>query len=137
MIQKFLPTSPLHSTMSYEVYRRKGSSDADFHLIADMYERVMREDKVLCTNAQKNLERGVFINGLLHPKYEKAPLFFQKTAREVVTRHFEAEKREGRDIWPARHGVKGTGKAVSERDEEICQGVKCGSDGRVDEAMEW
>ncbi|KAF2688180.1 ISP domain-containing protein [Lentithecium fluviatile CBS 122367] len=133
MVQKFLPTSPLHSTMSYEIYRRRGSSDVDFHLIADMYERVMREDKVLCTNAQKNLERGVFINGLLHPKYEKAPLFFQKTAREVVMQHFEAEKREGREIWPARQrSEKGT---VSERDEEVCGGL--GKECRVDEAIEW
>jgi hypothetical protein len=137
MIQKFLPTSPLHSTMAYEVYRRNGSSEADFHLIADMYERVMREDKVLCTNAQKNLERGVFVNGLLHPKYEKAPLFFQRTVREVVTEHYEKEKQAGKEIWPARHRVVGAGEKGSERDEEICAGIKACKDGRVDEAMEW
>jgi hypothetical protein len=120
--------------MSYEIYRNKSSSDADFHLIADMYERVMREDKVLCTNAQKNLERGVFVNGLLHPKYEKAPLFFQKTAREVVMQHLEREKKEGKEIWPAKQKVGGKGKEGSERDEEVCEGLACG---RVDEGLAW
>jgi hypothetical protein len=78
--------------MSYEIYRNKASSDEEFHLIADMYERVMREDKVLCDAAQRNLDRGVFVNGQLHPKYEKAPLFFQGTVRSVVTEHWEREK---------------------------------------------
>jgi hypothetical protein len=49
MIQHFLPLTPTTSKMSYEIYRNTSpaSSDADFHLIADMYERVMREDKEL------------------------------------------------------------------------------------------
>lgn len=127
--------------MSYEIYRHRTASDADFHRIADMYERVMREDKVLCTRAQENLQRGVFVNGLLHPKYEKAPLFFQKTAREVVQRHFKQEKEAGREIWPAKTRVVGTGEKGSREDEEICSGVACmgldGKDGRVDEAMDW
>lgn len=87
MIQKFLPSSPHSSKMAYEVYRNRKSSEEDFGRISDMYARVMQEDKVLCNNAQKNLERGVFINGQLHPKYEKAPLFFQQTVREVIIEH--------------------------------------------------
>jgi hypothetical protein len=126
MIQKFLPTSPTTSTMSYEIYRNTSSSDAEFHLIADMYERVMREDKVLCDAAQKNLDRGVFVNGQLHPKYEKAPLFFQKTVREVVTQHWEREKEAGSEIWPAKRGM-GENVEVSEEDERICAGIECAS----------
>ena len=61
----------------------------------------MREDKVLCNNAQVNLNRGVFNSGLLHPKYEKAPLFFQQNVREAVTAHWKREKTEGGEIWPA------------------------------------
>lgn len=140
MVQKFLPTSPSHSTMSYEIYRHRSASDEDFHRIADMYERVMREDKVLCTRAQENLEGGVFVNGLLHPKFEKAPLFFQSTVREVVQAHWEEEKRAGKEIWLAKSRVVGTGEERSEMDEDICSGIACkggGKDGRVDEAMEW
>jgi hypothetical protein len=134
MVQKFLPTSPTTSTMSYEIYRNKHSTSADFHLIADMYERVMREDKVLCTNAQKNLERGVFVNGQLHPKYEKAPLFFQATTREVVMAHAELEKREGGEIWPAKQKM-GEDTGVSDKDEEFCKGLSCGE--KRDSVLAW
>ncbi|KAF3046330.1 Choline monooxygenase [Didymella heteroderae] len=102
MIQKFLPHSPSTSTSHYEVFKAKTSTDEEFHLIADMYERVMREDKVLCSNAQANLNRGVFKAGLLHPKYEKAPIFFQQNCREVVKEHWKREKREGRQVHPAK-----------------------------------
>lgn len=126
MVQKFLPSSATTSKMAYEIYRNKKSSDADFKFISEMYERVMREDKVLCDNAQKNLERGVFVNGQLHPKYEKAPLFFQSTVREVITEHYNREKKEGREIWPARQQLPGNAE-VSNQDEEICAGISCGS----------
>lgn len=126
MIQKFLPRSANSSKMAYEIYRNKNSGDEDFHAISDMYERVMREDKVLCDNAQKNLDRNVFINGELHPKFEKAPLFFQKTAREVITEHFEREKAEGGEIWPAKQKVS-CNSQVSEKDEEICASLSCGA----------
>ena len=135
MIQKFHPLGPSETNVTYEVYKNKHSSDEDFHIISDMYERVMREDKVLCDAAQKNLNRGVFVNGQLHPKWEKAPLFFQKTVREVITEHFQREKREGKEIWPARQKVVGN-VGVSEEDEEICSGIACASEARK-EVLAW
>ena len=110
--------------MSYEVYRNRNSSDEDFHLIADMYERVMREDKVLCDNAQKNLDRKVFSHGQMHPVYEKAPLFFQSTVRDVIAEHFDKEKEAGAQIWPARRKPC---DSQGEKDEEIASalGVGC------------
>ena len=102
MIQKFLPHSPGTSTSHYEIFKAKTSTKEEFHLIADMYETVMREDKVLCNNAQANLNRGVFSAGLLHPRYEKAPIYLQKICREAVNKHWRIEKEEGRKIYPAR-----------------------------------
>jgi hypothetical protein len=122
MVQKFLPSGPLKSTMNYEIYRNKHSSEEDFHLISSMYARVMAEDKVLCDQAQKNLNVGVFVNGQLHPKYEKAPLFFQETVREQA---------EGKQIWPARRDVE---DEVSRHDIEICEGISCGE---KKEALVW
>lgn len=101
MIQKFLPRSPRASTCHYEVFKARTSSDTEFHRIADMYERVMREDKALCESAQKNLDRGVFTAGLLHPRYEKAPIFFQQNCREVVNQHRTREKQERKTVHPA------------------------------------
>jgi len=71
MIQKFMPSSATHTKVHYEVYRNKDSSEEDFRTIADTYARVMKEDKALCDRAQANLNAGVFINGELHPRWEK------------------------------------------------------------------
>lgn len=125
MIQKFLPSGPRSSKMAYEVYRNRNSAEEDFKLISDMYARVMREDKVLCNNAQKNLDRGVFINGQLHPKYEKAPLFFQKSVREAITEHYDKEKSEGKEIWPAKRKLPGNSE-ISDKDEIMCADISCG-----------
>jgi hypothetical protein len=119
--------------MAYEIYRNKNSSDTDFKLISEMYARVMREDKVLCNNAQKNLDRNVFINGQLHPKYEKAPLFFQSTVRDAITKHFDLEKSEGKEIWPAKRKLPCSAQ-VSEKDEEICAALSCGAH---DDGLSW
>ncbi|KAF2011182.1 ISP domain-containing protein [Aaosphaeria arxii CBS 175.79] len=129
MIQKFMPKGPQQSIMAYEVYRNKNSSDEDFHLIADMYARVMGEDKVLCDKAQKNLDRGVFVNGQLHPQFEKAPLFFQNTVRAVITEHFNKEKAAGHEINAAK-SVQ-TDSKETESDEAICAGIACGTQKEV------
>ena len=139
MVQKFLPRGPNASKMAYEIYRNRNSAEEDFRLINDMYERVMGEDKVLCNNQQKNLDRGVFVNGQLHPKYEKAPLFFQQTVREVITEHYNREKAAGGKVYPARQQLPSNAQ-VSEMDEKICADVCCGSQegcGAQQEIMAW
>ena len=116
--------------MAYEIYKNRNSSGEEFHLMSDMYERVMREDKVLCTNAQKNLDRNVFTAGELHPKFEKAPLFFQSTVREVIREHFDREKVHG-EIWPAKHKLP-CKREVNDEDEKLCSSLECGGD-----ALSW
>ncbi|GAB1199276.1 hypothetical protein APSETT444_008622 [Aspergillus pseudonomiae] len=100
-MQRFVPTSPTTCAMRYEVYRNKNSSEEDFQLINEMYKRIMSEDKYLCTEAQKNIGRGVFVNGLLHPRMEKGPLYFQSVVRDLLYEHFDREKDAGKQIWPA------------------------------------
>ena len=100
-MQRFTPISPTKSVMRYEVYRNKYSSDEDFNTISDMYKRIMSEDKYLCVNTQKNMNVGVFVNGLLHPEMEKGPLHFQSTVRDVVKAHRQKEEAAGHEIWPA------------------------------------
>ena len=125
MVQKFLPNGPKKSSMHYEIYRNKNSAEEDFKAIADMYARVMAEDKVLCDRAQQNLNTGVFINGQLHSKFEKAPIFFQNTVREIITEHFKREKEAGAEVWPARQKLPDNAQ-VSQEDMEICNGLACG-----------
>lgn len=124
-IQRFVPSAPGKSTMRYEVYRNKTSSDEDFDLISSMYRRIMSEDKELCTRAQLNITRGVFVNGELHPEKEKGPLFFQKSVRELVTAHYAREQAAGEEIWPARQRLPQEGAEVSEKDVGFCAAVDC------------
>lgn len=118
--------------MRYEVYRNKSSSDENFKVIDDMYKRIMSEDKYLCSNAQKNINAGVFVNGEMHPEMEKGPLYFQKKVREVVTGHFEKEQRAGTEIWPAQQQVPKTATA-SQSDSNFCSAVDCCRKGKIDE----
>ncbi|KAJ9604732.1 hypothetical protein H2200_010846 [Cladophialophora chaetospira] len=120
---------PSSSSMHYQIFRNKTSSEEDFQLIAQMYARIVSEDKVLCELAQKNLNARIFINGELHPRLEKGPLYFQAVAREVVRSHYEREKVAKREIWPARRALpNGAGAVVSREDEELCEGLACRTD---------
>lgn len=125
-MQRFVPRGPHSSSMRYEVYRNKNSSDADFQYINQMYKRIMSEDKALCDLTQKNLNAGVFVNGEMHPRMEKGPLHFQKLVREAVTEHHKREQMLKREIWPARQQLPNTeGGLVSEKDVEFCSGLAC------------
>lgn len=133
-MQRFVPSGPGKSTMRYEVYRNKNSGDEDFNTISDMYKRIMSEDKYLCEKAQKNVNAGVFVNGLLHPEMEKGPLFFQKRVREVVTEHWNREQKANSEIHPAKQQVPQS-NAVAQSDLQLCSKVDCCSrgTGKMDE----
>lgn len=111
--------------MKYEVYRNRNSCDDDFEFIDALYKRVMSEDKVLCANAQKNLNTGVFVNGEMHPKMEKGPLFFQKTVRDLLQAHHEREIDEGQEIWPACQSLPSKASG-SQNDISFCLAVNRG-----------
>ena len=110
--------------MKYEVYRNKNSSHEDFELIDGMYKRIMSEDKVLCANAQKNLNTGVFINGEMHPSMEQGPLYFQKLVREVLQQHHKREREADSEIWPAKQTLPNAAVAA-EQDRQFCSAVDC------------
>jgi hypothetical protein len=119
--------------MQYEVYRNKSSSDEDFEQVNQMYKRIMSEDKYLCQNAQRNIEAGVFVNGEMHPRMEKGPLYFQKLLRESLQEHHEREKLAKHEIWPARQRMPSSA-FVSQEDIEFCSGLACQSN---NEALAW
>jgi hypothetical protein len=130
-MQKFMPNSATQSTIYYEVYRNKHSSEEDFQKINQMYKRIMTEDKQLCNLAQKNLNAGVFVNGELHPHMEKGPLYFQKMCRDIVTDWHKREKLAKQELWPARQEPNA---GVSQDDVDFCNGLSCSSS---NEALVW
>jgi hypothetical protein len=124
MLQRFLPHGPTSSSMHYQIFRNKNLSEAEFQLIAKMYNRIVAEDKVFCELAQKNLNARIFVNGELHPRLEKDPLYFQKVARETIRTHYEREKAAKMEIWPARQNLPGNA-TISREDEELCSDLSC------------
>ncbi|KAI6783464.1 uncharacterized protein J7T54_005493 [Emericellopsis cladophorae] len=124
MIQRFVPSGPNNSVMRYEVFRNKNSTDEDFELITSMYKRIMSEDKYLCANAQKNLNKGVFVNGEMHPRMEKGPLYFQRLVREHMVAHHKREQDAGREIWPSRQQIPSSATA-SNNDMKLCSSLEC------------
>lgn len=124
--QRFIPSGPQTTTIRYEVYRCKNATDEQFKLVDTMYKRVMNEDKVLCAAQQRNLNSGVFVNGELHPKMEKGPLYFQKLVREALTGHHGREQAAKQEIWPARQQMP-YNAVVSTKDIEFCSGLACSS----------
>jgi len=129
MIQRFVPHGPTSSTMLYEVYRNKNSSEEEFDLVNQIYKRIMSEDKDLCARAQKNLGAGVFINGEMHPRMEMGPLYFQRQVRKLVTDHWAREKKEGAEYWPARQRLVDqkidVRTGITGEDIEFCKGLAC------------
>ena len=112
--------------MHYQIFRNKDSTEEQFRLIADLYNKVVGEDKVLCELAQRNLNAEIFVNGEMHPRLEKGPLYFQKVNRTVIREHFDREKAAGREIWPARQQLP-SGAVTSNEDVELCSSLSCQS----------
>ncbi|KAJ9604962.1 hypothetical protein H2200_010351 [Cladophialophora chaetospira] len=125
--QRFVPIGPGKTLMQYEVYRNTTSPLEAFQNIDAIYKRVMKEDKFLCDLTQRNLLSGVFINGEMHPRMEKGPLYFQKRCREVVQEHWKKETAEKSEIWPARQRLPANdGKTmITGKDLEFCSGLAC------------
>lgn len=133
MVQRFVPTGPNHTKMQYQFFRNKHSSDDDFNFVVSIYKRVMTEDKELCEKAQKNLSAGVFVNGELHPTFEKGPLFFQKCVRETIEEHRAREVDLNMEISPARRMPTNNAEQTKE-DIAFCQGLSCSE---VNKELQW
>lgn len=128
MLQRFLPDGPKRSTMHYQIFRNKHSTQEQFQLISQLYNKVVGEDKVLCELAQKNLNAEVFVSGEMHPRLEKGPLFFQRVARKIIREHYEREKAAKKEIWPARQQLPSSA-VLNNEDTELCSGLSCTTNG--------
>ncbi|KAF3392483.1 Choline monooxygenase [Penicillium rolfsii] len=119
IMHQFVPTSATTSSMRYEVYRKRDSSDEDFEKIISVLKRLASEDKDLCENAQKNLNSGVFVSGELHPRLEQGSLHLQNVVRELVTDFHKREEAAGHEIWPSRQILPSEDK-TSQDDIDFC-----------------
>lgn len=123
MLQRFLPISAHKSKMHYQIFRHKDANQEYFDKLNILYKQVMDEDKGLASGVQRNMERGQFVNGQMHPQIEGPVVHQQAKAREAVKEHAAIEKRVGHQIWPASQTPPSD--TVSKEDEEFCAGLSC------------
>lgn len=109
--------------MHYQIFRHKNAKPELFDKVNVLYKQVMSEDKGLAAGVQKNMERGLFVNGLMHPRVESAVLHQQARLREMLKEHVEKEKAAGRQLWPAAQ-VSSTDQ-TSKDDEDLCASLAC------------
>ncbi|OQE28140.1 hypothetical protein PENFLA_c005G06685 [Penicillium flavigenum] len=125
-IMRVIPISASQTKMEYEVYRHEEAKDEEFTEITTCFRQILKEDKDLCTGAQKNLNGGIFLNGELHPRAEKGPIFFQELTRNAVKSHREREEELGAEIWPAT--PKQVAGDKTQEDIDLCNSLECAGD---------
>lgn len=117
-LMRSVPTSATTTRQEYDVYKlhnTPGSATPEsYDRMVKFYRKVVDEDFELCEQVQKNLARGVFASGLLHPFHEEGVHAFQGMVVSALNQHLEAEDVVGREIWAARptyarQGTDGSG----------------------------
>lgn len=90
----------------------KKGTDQEFEEYFKFVRQVAIEDFELCEKAQKNLEAGVYAEGILNPNKENGVSFYQSRVKEAVYRQFEEEKREKEEKGRGEGEVKETMRLV-------------------------
>lgn len=86
-----LPTpKPGVTRMEFDYYFR--GTDEEFEEYFKFVRQVAIEDYELCEKAQKNLEMGIYTEGILNPVKENGVVGYQGRVRELVREQFDLEK---------------------------------------------
>jgi phenylpropionate dioxygenase-like ring-hydroxylating dioxygenase large terminal subunit len=108
-LMRSIPTSATTTRQEYDVYRLTtphATPEAHARMTA-FYRKVVDEDFTLCEAVQKNIERGIFQNGQLHPFHEEGVMAFQNMVLDVLKEQVQLEKEAGRELWAAKPGFDG------------------------------
>ncbi len=118
-LMRSIPTSSTTTRQEYDVYRLNtphATPEAHARMTA-FYKNVVDEDFGLCEGVQRNLERGVFERGPLHPFYEEGAVAFQRMVVDMLREQVALEEGVGREVWASRPVEKGFGKKRVAGDE--------------------
>ncbi|KIX02666.1 uncharacterized protein Z518_08608 [Rhinocladiella mackenziei CBS 650.93] len=103
-LMRSIPTSATTTRQEYDVYKLntpQATPDAHERMIR-FYKKVVDEDFELCEQVQRNLERGVFESGPLHPFHEEGVRAFQDMVLTVLKEQVSKEETEGKEIGAAK-----------------------------------
>lgn len=132
---RVLPITSKRTILQYDIYTKKGSTDAQKKEFVDFLQQVELEDFNLCESTQKNLNNGIYTTGYLHPTKEKGVLYYQGLVRDMVKKHYALEEEAGHIINPAALSTKQSDEA--EELEKICAGIECKGSNPKDGELQW
>lgn len=103
-LMRSIPTSPTTTRQEYDVYKlNTPHATMEAHeRMTKFYRKVVDEDFELCEKVQRNLERGVFEMGPLHPFHEEGVKAFQGMLIQILREHVACESLAGHEIWAAK-----------------------------------
>jgi hypothetical protein len=86
--------------------------------MVDFYQQVTAEDVDVCDLVQRNVARGVYVRGPLHPFHEEGVKAFQAMVKDALLKHAEVERKIGREVCSAERGEDAFGGG-----DEECEGL--------------
>jgi phenylpropionate dioxygenase-like ring-hydroxylating dioxygenase large terminal subunit len=100
-LMRSVPTSATTTRQEYDVYKLNTphANPQAHERMTNFYRKVVDEDFDLCENVQKNLERGIFETGPLHPFHEEGVHAFQDMVLSALREHVQAEEYAGEELW--------------------------------------
>ncbi|KZT54421.1 ISP domain-containing protein [Calocera cornea HHB12733] len=96
-------TAPIdagHTKIAMEYYVDPDLSEQEKDDFVESFSEVFWEDCALCTQAQMNLDAGVYERGVLHPSVESGVAALQAQTRRLVLEHAALEESLGHEVNP-------------------------------------
>ncbi|KAK5274039.1 hypothetical protein LTR99_000705 [Exophiala xenobiotica] len=99
-LMRSVPTSATTTRQEYDVYKLNTphANPQAHERMTTFYRKVVDEDFDLCEMVQKNLERGIFETGSLHPFHEEGVHAFQNMVLSALREHVQAEENAGEEL---------------------------------------
>ncbi|KAI5116935.1 hypothetical protein M0805_001493 [Coniferiporia weirii] len=101
-IMRTVPLSATKTRMEFDVFNRRGVTEDVLSENKRFFTQVQQEDFDLCEGVQRSMNAGIYGSGVLHPREENGVLYYQGRVLDYCESHLEAERRVGKEIYPAR-----------------------------------
>lgn len=92
------PISATRTRLEYEIYANKNASKEEVDSFVEFFKKLEQEDFDLCEATQKNLDKGVYSKGVLHPGKENGVVYYQGEVRRLLEEWAGKEKEAKKEI---------------------------------------
>jgi len=79
-LEQFVPMGPDVTRVAYRYFSRDGTLDEEVSRLSKL---LLDEDAAICEAVQRNLDAGIYEQGLLSPRHEQGVALFQRRIRAL------------------------------------------------------